>query len=406
MKDSFAGCGVIAVFLLVGYATAGAVSFGPGKDIAAGGVSGLSSMDAGDIDGDGLVDIAAIEGGKHAGGRKTFAWFKAPADTQGTWQRFEFNPSAPLRLFLGAVRLADMDGDGDLDLIVSSDNHSGGKKEADVFVFLNPKADGRASDTWAWHKANASLLPYHHINDMEIADLDGDGKLDIIVRSLEPNQIHMFFQKGNSSYTRKSIDTDLAQSEGLAVGDIDGNGLVDIAYTGFWLQAPSDPRTKPYTKRPIDPDYHKVNQNTKEAIGDIDGDGRPDVVIAPAEAFRKGGDHDLAWYRNPGGDYGSPWVKTVIAAKANNHHTVKLGDLDNDNDLDVVVGVPWNPKRVQVYFNNGTGSFGSATTIQSGKGLYSGVLVDLGNDGDLDIIGQDTYASTSKPWVYENRLID
>jgi hypothetical protein len=67
-----------------------------------------------------------------------------------------------------------------------------------------------------------------------------------------------------------------------------------------------------------------VNQNTKEAVGDIDGDGKLDVIIAPAEAFRRGGDHDLAWYRNPGGHYDRPWVKTVIKAKANNHHTVKL----------------------------------------------------------------------------------
>jgi hypothetical protein len=100
-----------------------------------------------------------------------------------------------------------------------------------------------------------------------------------------------------------------------------------------------------------------VNQNTKEDIGDIDEDGKLDMVLAPAEAFRKGGDHDLAWYRNPGGNYDSPWKKTVIKANANNHHTVKLGDMDNDNDLDVVVGVPWNPQRVQIYYNNGKGSF-------------------------------------------------
>jgi hypothetical protein len=37
--------------------------------------------------------------------------------------------------------------------------------------------------------------------------------------------------------------------------------------------------------------------------------------------------------------------------------------------------------------------------------LYSGILADLGDDGDLDIIGQDTYASTSKPWIYENLLV-
>lgn len=385
-------------------ATATEVSFRPPKDIAAGSVSGISSMDAGDIDGDGLVDIVTIEGGKHAAKRKTFAWFKAPKGSQALWKRFEFNPSAPLRLFLGAAKLADMDRDGDLDLIVSADNHSGGPRQADVFVFVNPRPAKHASAAWAWHSVSPSPMPYHHINDMEIADLDGDGRLDIVVRSLQPNQIHIFFQDNPASYVRKSIDTHIGQSEGLAVGHIDMDGLTDIAYTGYWLKSPVHPRTDSYTRLPIDPRYHEVNQNTKEALGDIDGDGRLDVLLAPAEAFRKGGEHDLAWYQNPGGNYDTPWKKSVIAAKTNNHHTAKLGDIDNDGDLDVVVGVPWGDLRVQVYYNNGTGSFGQAVIIHRGKGLYSGILADLGNDGDLDIIGQDTYARESKPWVHENLL--
>jgi hypothetical protein len=380
--------------------------FGPPRDIADGTVAGLSSMDAGDIDGDGMADVVAIEGGKHAAGRRTFAWFKAPAHVQEPWQRFAFNAAAPLRAFLGAAKLADMDGDGDLDLVVSSDNHSGNTREAEVMVFINPRPEAPATAAWPWHRTHDRAWPYHHINDMEIADMDGDGRKDIVVRSLQPNRIHILFNDGSNSYTRKSIDTGLAESEGLAVGDIDGDGRPDIAYTGFWLQAPTDPRTESYSRKPIDPHYHTVNQNTKESLGDIDGDGRLDIVIAPAEAFRKGGDHDLAWYRNPGGDYDAPWDKTVLKIQTNNHHTVKVGDMDNDQALDVVVGVPWKPQRVQIYYNLGHGSFGDAVTLCQGKGLYSGVLADLDHDGDLDIIGQDTYAGESKPWVYENRLMD
>ncbi|MBN2088719.1 VCBS repeat-containing protein [candidate division KSB1 bacterium] len=374
------------------------------KDIANGTVLGISSLDAGDIDGDSLVDVVIIEGGKHAGARKTFAWLKSPANIQDDWKKFEINPDAPLRAFLGAAKLADMDNDGDLDLIVSSDNHSGTVMQAELYVFINPMPKGKAADFWDWHKVIRNPLPYHHINDMEIADMDGDDKLDIIVRSLEPNQIHLFFQDNISSYSQKSINTNLEQSEGLAVGDIDSDGLPDITFTGFWLKSPSNPRTETYLKLPIDSEYNKVNQNTKEAIGDIDGDGLLDVIIAPAEAYRNGGANNLAWYRNPGRNYNSQWKKNVLRTNANNHHTVKLGDIDNDNDLDVVVGIPWDSLCVQIYFNNGKGGFDRTITIQQGKGLYSGVLADLGNDGDLDIIGQDTYANKSRPWIYENLL--
>jgi len=51
--------------------------FAASEDISNGSVLGITSLVAGDINGDELVDVIAIEGGKHANGRKTFAWFEA-----------------------------------------------------------------------------------------------------------------------------------------------------------------------------------------------------------------------------------------------------------------------------------------------------------------------------------------
>jgi hypothetical protein len=377
------------------------------KDVANGSVSGVSSLDVGDLNGDGRGDVIAIEGGKHAGGRKTFAWFEAPVTIEGSWTRHEFGNSSQLRSFLGSAKLADMDNDGDLDLILSSDNHSGNSKQADLYVYVNP-GSGSVTGLWSFHRVTPSTLALHHINDMEIADLDGDNKLDIVVRSLEPNQIHIFFQNSISSYTQKIIDTNISQSEGLSVGLLDNDNLPDITYTGHWLKSPGNPRTQNYTKLNIDSNYKNINQNTKEAIGDIDGDGKNDVIISPAEAFRNGGNTVLAWYKNPGNTSSSNWEKHIILNSTNNTHTVKLGDMDNDGDLDVVTGTPWSNSvssiSVRVYYNNGSGSFGTAQVIVSGKGLYSGVVYDIEGDGDLDIIGQNVYANASKPYVYENLL--
>jgi len=382
-------------------------NFGAEKDIANGSVEGVSSLVAGDLNGDGRGDVVVIEGGKHAGGRNTFAWFAAPSTIQGSWIRHEFGNDNQLRSFLGAAQLADMDNDGDLDLIVSSDNHSGGSKQADLYVYVNPGA-GSATGSWSFNRVTPATLSLHHINDMEIADLDNDGKLDIVARSLSPNQIHIFFQDSSTSYTQKIIDTDIAQSEGLAVGHIDADNLPDITFTGHWLKSPRNPRTQNYTRLNIDSDYKNQNQNTKESIGDIDGDGLNDVIIAPAEAFRNGGNTALAWYKNPGNTSNSNWQKNVVLPVTNNTHTVKLGDLDNDGDLDIVTGVPWSNGvtsiSVNAFYNNGSGSYGNAQVIESGKGLYSGVLFDIEGDGDLDIIGQNTYANRSKPYLYENRL--
>ena len=400
---------IIFGFMCMHFAYAGNVLFAPPKDIANGSVSGVSSMDAGDLDGDGLGDIVVIEGGKHAGGRKTFAWFSAPSSINGKWDRHNISHNAPLKSFLGSAKLADMDRDGDLDLIVSSDNHSGASSlmKADVFVFVNP-GPSKVTGSWSYHKVNTSELPVFHINDMEITDMDRDGKQDIICRSLTPNQIFIFFQNSISSYTKKTINTNIVNSEGLAVGLLDGDRLPDITFTGFWLKSPGNPRTQNYTRLNIDSAFKNKNQNTKEAIGDIDGDGRNDVVIGPAEAFRGGGNHHLAWYKNPGNTSSNNWQKFIIKSVTNNNHTVKLGDIDNDNDLDVVIGIPWKNSVASVstliYYNDGTGDFGNPQVVVSGKALYSGVLYDLDADGDLDIVGQNTYASASKPYVYESLL--
>ena len=80
--------------------------------------------------------------------------------------------------------------------------------------------------------------------------------------------------------------------------------------------------------------------------------------------------------------------------------------MDGDSDLDVVIGVPWSgkgvSKAVQIFYNDGGGDFGNPQTVVRGKGLYTGVLVDVDGDGTLDIVGQDSYARDSKPWLYRN----
>lgn len=399
----------LAIVAIAGLSTpcllAADAPFAEPTDISGGSVQGVTSLVAGDLDGDGRADVVVIEGGKHAGGRKTFAWFESPNQLVASWPRHDFGGDEALRPFLGAARLADMDGDDDLDLIVSSDMHSGDNKEADVYIFENPRPRRNAVDAWPMRRIHEKTLAVHHINDMEIADMDGDGRNDVICRSLEPNQIHLFFQNADGSFEQRAIDTELEQSEGLAVGDLDDDGLPDIAFTGVWLRSPKQPRSEPYERATIDANYASVNQNTKEAIEDIDGDGRLDLLIGPAEAYRGGKEHYLAWYRNTGKLDGD-WERCIIEASTNNCHTVKLGDLDGDGDLDVLTGVPWSrrgaPKTIRIYFNDGAGHFSKSEIVTRGKGLYTGVIADVDGDGAADIIGQDSYSGDSRPWLYRN----
>ena len=360
------------------------------------GTFGHSAVDAGDINKDGLTDILLVGGSAHGAG-KVFAWVEQKAN--GSWVKHNVNTNKSLRKFLGSAKLADFDGDGDLDIAISSDRHSGSTKEAEVWVFINPGKD-KVTQNWAFEQVTSKTMPWHHINDMEIADMDDDGKLDIVCRSLEPNEIHVFYQNNLSSWQRKSISTQLPDSEGLTVGKIDNDRFPDIEASGFWYKSPSNPRTQSYTRLKMDSNYHTVNQNTKEAIGDIDGDGLNDILMGPAETFRKGGNHILAWYKNPGNTNNTNWSKKVLESNTNRMHQVKLADMDNDGDLDAVTGQAWDPKTIRVFYNDGKGNFGSPKTVINGKGLYSSAIIDMDNDGDLDIVGCENY--TGNTFMYRN----
>lgn len=381
----------------------GSVPFGPGDDISDGTILGVSVVDLADVNGDGLLDVGVFEGGKHADGGVTFMWYESPDDpSSGTWTEHPLPQPSPFRPFIGAAKFADVDADGDADLVVSMDNHSNAERSAYIYLMENQNG--------TWNTVTiASDVSVHHINDMSLADMDGDGKLDIIVRSLDPNQLRFYFQDAIDSWEERVIDASPygATGEGFAVGDIDRQGLPDISIAGHWLEAPANPRSESYNSHGIDLSFKDQNPNVKEDIGDINGDGRNDVIISPAEGFRNGSNHVLAWYEAPPDPTSTDnWTQHVLATDFNGGHTVKLVDIDDDNDLDVVSGVAWNKwgqtRNISIYLNQGGSFAGSPQVIMEDKGLYTGVVGDIGNDGDLDIVGQDTYSNDSHPYFYES----
>jgi hypothetical protein len=96
-----------------------------------------------------------------------------------------------MRPFIGAVRFGDIDSDGDPDLVVAMDNHSRDTQSAYIYWLENPRPGGDVTGHWSVHRI-VEEEPVHHLNDMELGDLDGDGRLDVITRSLEPNLLLIY----------------------------------------------------------------------------------------------------------------------------------------------------------------------------------------------------------------------
>src|SRR3989344_4224642 len=311
----------------------------------------------GDIDGDGFADVI-IRG-------SALQWYKYP-----TWTKTVI--ATPLDQFTTDMQVGDIDNDGDLDIIVPDGNGTN-----NVLWFENPRPLGNpAIDAWTRHVIGTSGTYAH---DVEVGDIDGDGKLDVVTRLSSTN---IFFQNSPTSWTKVKVSS--RPNEGTALGDIDGDGDLDIAINGYWLENPllaGSPRTTAWSEHLIDTNWPS---EVGGYIADVNVDGRADVLLAPSESTNG----RLSWYEtlDPKLD---PWTEHVVDSSVEYIHTFKTADMDFDGTLDIVTAEMHqsaDPDEVSVYHNQGAG----LTWVQqvvANTGSHNIRLVDMGNDGDIDIMG-------------------
>lgn len=348
----------------------------------------------GDIDGDGDLDIFAAEGGKHScgSGCRVLAWFEAP-----TWRRHDIG--GLLSPFTGDSVLVDIDKDGDLDVAVSVDNHNS-ESSTDAVYWYENRVNKNLS--WVRHTIEYNVPNAFHIGEMDSADIDGDGRMDIVVRHLGTYRFVIYFQNSADSWTPRRLNT--RPREGLKLADLDGNKRVDIIGNGFVLFAPLSPRTQAWTEKTIDSAYYNVtntglNNSAKANVADLNDDGRLDIVMSSAE----GNAVYLAWYKSPADPKTGSWSKYIIEKPQSNNHQVQLADVDLDGDLDVVGGFSFGDKGVYWWENvNGVATTWERHLINSSNGCYSCKLADSDGDGDYDVAGPTKYAGPI--YFYKNLL--
>ena len=344
----------------------------------------------GDFNGDGIADIAAFDGGKQSGA-KLFAWFDSPG-----FAKHDINNGFATAESIGSAAVADLNSDGSPDIVFTMDHHSETTQEGWVYWAENPGGD--ATGQWKIHLIQKFSSGTHHINDLSIDDVDGDGMVDVVVRHLGLSSVRVLFR--NSSPSNWSLVTiQVPAGEGLSIADLDGDGRKDLLLNGFWLAAPADPRTDSWLSFAIDPAFYTqpdagLNNAAKTGVGDIDGDGAVDVIISTAGGAPGG----FAWYRNPGNPRTASWTAHVLETSSTGMPQAELGDIDLDGYLDVLNGQAFGEKGIYVYLL-GAASF-AKQVVTMDEGLYSGKLADFDGDGDLDIVGATTYGGAL--YVYWN----
>jgi len=318
----------------------------------------------GDLNSDGLTDL--IIGGYTEGG---LVYYENP-----DWEKKVISEETG---FSTDIEVYDIDGDNDLDVF--------SVRGSTIEWFENPGWQSHVIDSVRCH-------------DLELADLDGDGKIDIVARDqgeFGHRGDTLFFYKQNSSDSWTGNKLICKDGEGLKVYDINDDGKQDVLVNGSWFEN---------TGNILKWDEHRFTdswtfKSTYIDVGDINEDGREDIVMTPSEL--KGQVYRISWFEAPD-DPTALWKEHLIEDHVEAiHHFVGVADFDMDGTLDVATAEMLqgdDPDEVKIYFNNGKGK-NWIKQILSDSGCHSMRIVDIDDDGDMDLFGANHNDRKIRLWI-------
>jgi len=308
---------------------------------------------AADLDGDGDLDLTSADAEPNSN------LYLLLNDGQGNFrhsfiQRYAHDENQPIRLERHAI--GDINRDTRLDVVIV-DNLLW-----DIRWFEHP-GFGEMTKPWKLHRVSAAKdVPGSY--DVALADLDGDGDLDVAASSWRfGNRFDWFENVGSpgsgSKWVRHPVEEEIGETRTIAIADFNRDGRPDLLGTSrtgntvMWYAHPGDPVQAKWAKHIID------STTLAPAHGhpvDMDGDGDLDVLmafgIAAPVAVRSLDSHQIAWYENVGKTgLGADWKKHSIVKHFAHAFEAVAGDLDGDGDLDVV-GTGWSSEGRIAWFES------------------------------------------------------
>lgn len=321
-----------------------------------------------DMDGDGDLDV--LWGN---------AWYETPADLAAPWAMHLIDGGWPAEA-RGAV--GDLNADGRLDVVLTGEESSTG-------VAWYPAPQDPKTESWTRHEVVSQ--GYEGVHSVALRDFDSDGDLDIFVAEMHhgenPDKVAIFENvDGGAAQWVEHVIAETG-SHNAKIADLNGDNCPDIVGKNYeagelplrvdmWLShVKVSPAATPATLSLDRWQRHIIDaQRPWRAVfvtaGDINGDALPDIIT--------GG----WWYQNPGDPTGN-WQRQAFGAGLNNMAVVH--DLDGDGDLDVLgTKGKVDSDRFVWAENQGSGTFVIHDNLPRAKGDFlqgarAGQLVPGGN---------------------------
>jgi hypothetical protein len=296
-------------------------------------------------------------------------------------------PDTPLRVGAepSSVAIGDINNDRMPDLVVTS-------AQRRVNIFLG-HGDGRFSLAPA-----GTFETPENASELALGDVNSDGQVDLAVASHESYNVGLLYGDGRGGF-RPAANSPIAMKDGraphthgLRIVDINGDGKADLVTVnsnddndvavmlgdgrGRFARAPGSPFA-------VGPGPYPL------AVGDLDGDGRLDLAVT-STGFRTGPLPPLPSNRLTllFGDGRGGFRRSDVPVRHGHTWFVAIGDLNNDRQADIVT-THGDAPLVTVLLSDGRGSFAESpgSPFALGQQAHYIALVDLNRDGQLDVVG-------------------
>ncbi len=230
-----------------------------------------------------------------------------------------------------------------------------------------------------------------------LGDLDGDGRRDLAVVNVGSNSVSVFLNttppgSATPSFAAKVDFATGTTPQSIAIGDIDGDGKRDLAVAIFNVGVSvlrNTTVTTPSFAAKVD-FATAGNGERSVTIGDLNGDGIPDLAVAVVSANVA----SVLLNITPRGAAPSFSPRTDFAT-APRPFTVAIGDLDGDGRLDLILPSSTDPGSVSLLANTATpgavtASFAARLDVATHPSPQASTLVDFNGDGKLDVVAANS----------------